>query len=122
MEGGWIELPENGQVRRVDLSVIPGEALRRLRTYRTDEALAREWGAVPEWGFVNEHGLPIWKSDFEPRVFHKALEKAGLRRIPRAARARRRAEVGESSEVVLGKTRQEVVHGATSAIPPCCIR
>ena len=36
---------------------------------------------MPEWVFVNEDGLPIWKSDFKRRVFHKALEKAGLRRI-----------------------------------------
>jgi integrase len=77
VEGGRIELPKNGQVRRVDLAVMPGEAPRRLRTYRTEEALAR----VPEWVFVNENGLPIWKSDFERRVFHKALEKAGPRRI-----------------------------------------
>ena len=31
--------------------------------------------------FCNEEGRPIWKSDFERRVFHKALAKAGLRRI-----------------------------------------
>ncbi len=31
--------------------------------------------------FVNEVGLRIWKSDFERRIFHKALERAGRRRI-----------------------------------------
>ena len=30
---------------------------------------------------MNEEGRPIWKSDFERRVFHKALDKAQLQRI-----------------------------------------
>ena len=66
---------------RVDLSLVLADTLGHLRVRRTEEALAKGWGAVPDWVFVNEHGRPIWKSDFERRVFHKALEKAGLRRI-----------------------------------------
>jgi integrase len=37
-------------------------------------------GSFPIWVFCNE-GRAIWKSNFERRVFHKALEKAKLRRI-----------------------------------------
>ena len=31
--------------------------------------------------FCNEEGRPIWKSNFERRVFHKALDRAKLRRL-----------------------------------------
>jgi len=36
---------------------------------------------VPKWVFCNEVGRPLWKSDFERRIFHKLLAKAGLRRV-----------------------------------------
>jgi integrase len=81
VEGGRIELPKNGKIRRVDLSLVLAETLQRLRVKRAEEALARGWEQVPEWVFCNEEGRPIWKSNFERRVFHKALEKAKLRRI-----------------------------------------
>lgn len=81
VEGGRIEFPKNGKIRRVDLSLILADTLRELRARRREEALSRGWPAVLEWVFVTEVGLPIWKSDFERRVFHKALEKADLRRI-----------------------------------------
>jgi len=81
VEGGRIELPKNGKIRRVDLSLLLGETLEKLRVRRAEEALAKGWKQVPAWVFCNEEGRPIWKSDFERRVFHKALEKAGLRRI-----------------------------------------
>ena len=48
---------------------------------RAEETLAKGWKDVPVWVFCNEEGRPIWKSDFERRVFHKALDKAQLRRI-----------------------------------------
>jgi len=81
VEGGRIELPKKGKIRRVDLSLLLGETLEKLRVRRAEEALAKGWKQVPAWVFCNEEGRPIWKSDFERRVFHKALEKAGLRRI-----------------------------------------
>jgi len=81
VEGGRIELPKNGKIRRVDLSLLLGETLEKLRVRRAEEALAKSWKQIPAWVFCNEEGRPIWKSDFERRVFHKALEKARLRRI-----------------------------------------
>jgi hypothetical protein len=48
---------------------------------REDETRTKGWAAVPEWVFCNEDGRPIWRSDFERRVYHKALAKAGLRRV-----------------------------------------
>ena len=45
--------------------------LQRLHADRSKEALRKGWGQVPEWVFCNEEGRPIWKSDFERRVFHR---------------------------------------------------
>jgi len=80
-EGGRVELPKNGKVRRVDMSLQLAEELHRLRVARTREAMTKGWGAVPDWVFCNEEGRPLWRSDFERRVFHRTLAKAGLRRI-----------------------------------------
>ena len=75
VEGGRIELPKNGKIRRVDLSLLLGETLETLRVRRAEETLAKGWKDVPVWVFCNEEGRPIWKSDFERRVFHKALDR-----------------------------------------------
>ena len=80
-EGGRIELPKSGKIRRVDMSLMLAETLQRLRARRAEEALAKGWAHIPEWVFSNEAGRPIWKSDFERRVFHRALARVGLRRI-----------------------------------------
>ena len=58
-----------------------GDELRYLRVERAKEALRKGWGDVPEWVFCNEDGRPLWRSDFERRVFHKLLTKANLRRV-----------------------------------------
>ena len=81
LEGGRLETPKNGKIRRVDMSLQLAEELKRLWARRSQEALAKRWGQLPEWVFCNEDGKPIWESNFERRVFHKALAKAGLRRI-----------------------------------------
>jgi integrase len=81
VEGGRIELPKNGKIRRVDLSLVLAETLQRLRVQRAQGTWARGWKQVPESVFCNEEGRPIWKSNFERRVVHKTLEKAKLRRI-----------------------------------------
>jgi integrase len=75
------ELPKNGKIRRVDLSLVLAETLQRLRVQRAQEALARGWKQLPDWVFCNEEGRPIWKSNFERRVFHKALDRAKFRQL-----------------------------------------
>ncbi len=80
-EGGRVEPPKNGKIRRVDMSCQLAEELQRLREGRQVEAEAKGWSDVPEWVFCNEEGKPIWESDFKRRVFHKALSRAGRRRI-----------------------------------------
>ncbi len=80
-DGGRVELPKNKRIRRVDMSLQLAEELRRLKVARAKETLLKGWSQVPEWVFCNEEGRPLWKSDFERRVFHKLLAKAGLRRV-----------------------------------------
>ena len=72
---------KNGKIRRVDMSGHLAETLHHLRAARAKEALTRGWGAIPDWVFCNEEGKPLWKSDFERRIFHRVLAKAGLRRV-----------------------------------------
>jgi len=48
---------------------------------RKEETLRKGWPEVPDWVFCSETGTSRHKSDFERRVFHKLLAKAGLRRV-----------------------------------------
>lgn len=57
------------------------ETLRLLHTERNKVALAKGWGEPPELVFINEEGRMINSFNMRPRVFHKVLAKAGLRRI-----------------------------------------
>ena len=80
-EGGRVELPKNKKIRRVDMSRQLAGELQRLKAERAREALTTGWGQIPERIFCNEDGRPLWKSDFERRVFHKVFSRTGLRRI-----------------------------------------
>jgi integrase len=65
----------------VDLSRQLAETLRLHFIERKRDTLARGWSQPPVWLFYNEEGRPLDPSNVRDRVFHKALEKAGLRRI-----------------------------------------
>jgi len=78
---GKMDTPKNRKSRRVDMSRQLSETLKELRTDRKREALAKGWGEVPELVFLNYEGRIINSFNLRPRVFHAALEKAGLRRI-----------------------------------------
>lgn len=78
---GNMDTPKNRKSRRVDMSRQLSETLKELRTDRKREALAKGWGEVPELVFLNYEGRMINSFNLRPRVFHAALEKAGLRRI-----------------------------------------
>jgi integrase len=62
-DGGRIELPKNGKIRRVDMSQHLAETLRPLHVARAQETLAKGWPQIPEWLFCNEEGGPLWKSN-----------------------------------------------------------
>ena len=76
-----IETPKNGKSRRVDMSQHLTETLLAYRTECKRKGLALGLGDLPEYVFTSENGSFIIPSNWRKRVFWKALEKAGLRRI-----------------------------------------
>ena len=80
-DGKKVYSPKNKKIRRVDMSRQLVSELKRLRAERTKETLAKGWGKLPDWVFCSAVGNPLWLSNFERRVFHPLLKKAGLRRI-----------------------------------------
>jgi len=80
-DGGRVELPKNGKTRRVDMSRQLAAEFDWLRGQRAAEALKKGWPGTLQWVFCNEEGKPLWKSNFERRVFHRTLARAGLRRV-----------------------------------------
>lgn len=78
---GKITIPKSGRTRRVEMSRHLAQVLKDLLTQRKREALQKGWGEVPEWVFCNERGNMINQANLRHRVFHKILERAGLRRI-----------------------------------------
>jgi integrase len=77
---GRIETPKNGKTRRVDMSKQLTGTLKELRTQRKRETLSKGWAKVPDRVFVTERGCTINTDTFRYRIFHKVLEKAGLRK------------------------------------------
>jgi hypothetical protein len=57
------------------------DTLSTLRTDRKKEALATGKGEVPELVILNVTGRMVDYGNLRSRIFYKALEKAGLRRI-----------------------------------------
>ena len=76
-----IETPKSGKSRRVDMSQQLAETLLAYRTECKKKGFALGLGDAPEYVFTNEKGGFIITSNWRKRVFWKALEKAGLRRI-----------------------------------------
>ena len=76
-----IGTPKNGKPRRVDMPLQLTETLKELRQQRRIETLKKGWKGVPEWVFITTDGTHLDGSHWRSRVFNKALEKAGLRRV-----------------------------------------
>lgn len=77
---GKISTPKSGRDRIVDMSESLADTLKHLHVSRKLEKLKNGWGQIPEWVFVNQAGGAYHES-YLRRVFYKAIEKAGLRRI-----------------------------------------
>ena len=77
---GKIETPKSGQSRKVDMSLQLTGALKQLLHQRKIDTLKNGWGDFPEWVFVKDNGNPYHES-YSRRIFYKAIEKAGLRKI-----------------------------------------
>ena len=78
---GKIETPKNGKSRKVDMSKQLSVTLAGLKHCRKIEADEKGWDGIPDWIFVTNKGTPLNSSNWRNRVFNKALEKAGLRKI-----------------------------------------
>jgi integrase len=78
---GKVVSTKSSKIRRVDMSQHLTDTLKTLGVRRKEETLQRGWGDVPEWVFVNEVGRPLDPNDLRKRVFHRCLEKAGIRRV-----------------------------------------
>lgn len=76
---GEITSPKNGKTRRVDMSKQLAPVLKSHLLERKKEAFKNGRGNPPEWLFYNEQAGLIDNNKFRKRVFHKVLEKAGLR-------------------------------------------
>jgi integrase len=78
---GKLDKPKSGKSRLLDMSLQLKGALSKLKHDRRNEALNRGWEKTPEWIFVTKKGEPVDADGWRRRVFSKALEKAGLRKI-----------------------------------------
>ncbi|MDY6950511.1 MAG: site-specific integrase [Thermodesulfobacteriota bacterium] len=78
---GDISTPKSGKLRRVDMTDQLSRVLKGHLTERKKEAFKKGLGAPPEWLFYNNNGGMLDINHLRKRVFYKALEKAGLRRV-----------------------------------------
>jgi integrase len=72
---------KTGKIRRVDMSPQLSLILRTLQAERRRLALERRQGAMPDIVFIRREWQRINSFNLRDRVFHRALSKAGLRRI-----------------------------------------
>jgi integrase len=72
---------KTNRIRRVDMSVQLAQVLKELKKQKRIEAVSKGWGKIPEWTFCSGVGTIIKAQHWRDRVFHKALEKAGLRAV-----------------------------------------
>ncbi len=78
---GTIGTPKSGKTRRVDMTPQLAQIIKVHLTERKKEALRKGWGEPPEWLFYNSEGGMVDIPNLRKRVFHKSLEKAGLKQI-----------------------------------------
>jgi integrase len=57
------------------------DALKDVRLERRLEAVKKGWGGIHEWVFVSEAETPLDSSHWRSRVFKRALEQTGLRKV-----------------------------------------
>jgi integrase len=78
---GKVETPKSGKSRRVDMSKQLANVLSDLKHHRKVETVKQGWKRMPDWVFVSSAGTPLDINHWRRRVFDKALEKAGLRKV-----------------------------------------
>lgn len=78
---GSISTTKSGRARRVDMSLQLTETLKKHKIESMKKGLALGLGDMPEFVFTDSKGGSIDKDVWRRRIFNKALEKAGLRKI-----------------------------------------
>lgn len=78
---GRISTPKNGKSRSVDMSRQLTAALKAEMLNSKKKGLALGMGEMPETVFTNHKSNMIDKDIWRRRVYNKALQKAGLRKI-----------------------------------------
>jgi len=78
---GRISTPKSGKSRRVDMSLQLMDTLKHHQLDCKKKGLVLGLGDIPEHVFTDSKGGPIEKNNWRRRVFNKALDKAGLRKI-----------------------------------------
>ncbi len=78
---GRVETPKSGKIRRVDMSRQLAEALTLYKLKAKKKGFALGLGDAPEYVFTNRLGSFVDVNNWRRRIFNKALEKAGLRKI-----------------------------------------
>jgi integrase len=89
MTEGKLKAPKNGKTRKVDLSDAAIAALQSHRARLQAELLKKKLDdddkqpkELSEWMFPNSEGKPHSMTNVRNRIFHRALQKAGLHRRP----------------------------------------
>ncbi|MFQ5828292.1 MAG: site-specific integrase [Candidatus Methylomirabilia bacterium] len=78
---GWkrrITRPKNGRIRRVDMSPQLAVELAKCRENVELEAAVKDWDECP-WLLPHRNGKPYDRRNFERKIWHPLLKKAGLR-------------------------------------------
>ena len=78
---GKVKKTKTENVRRVDLSDALLAELQAMKRRRQAHYLSQGMNEIPEWVFLSHEGCRIDMDNVKTRRFHKALTKAGLRRI-----------------------------------------
>ena len=77
---GRLTSTKNKQRRRVDMSLVLTQTLKRLLTARK-RATLKSGEAAPSWVFLTPKGHRVDGDNLRDRVFYRLLEKAELRRV-----------------------------------------
>lgn len=72
--------PKNRRIRCLDMSQQLTEVLKRHRTAMRIESL-KHGTPMPEWVFTHQSGKRLTTTNMANRIFHRCLEKAGLRQV-----------------------------------------
>ncbi len=72
--------PKNKRIRKVDMSLQLAETLRAHKAAMREDAVKRG-EVLPSWVFTQANGKALTATNMANRLFHRCLERAGLRQV-----------------------------------------